>query len=305
MQRPPPISQFVHYPVTGGLAVLTIIATLASMNGHSIDALTMNYLAFHGEPWRLVTSIFPHGGIIHILFNLLWLWSLGTVIEQHFGHLRMAILCLILAVGSSAAQYAFEAGGIGLSGVVYGLWGFLWMLGRYEPRWRDVVDQQTNNLFIGWFFLCIVLTLVNVWHIANVAHGSGALFGALIGISIVRPLSRQRIAAAALVLLLAAAFVAATIGRPLVNFSKDGGDDLAVLGYQAIQRNDYPAAIHFYQLATSMHRTDADWWNNLAYAYHMSGNETKAAECFAIAQKMGYLPKQSSNSKSNSASDKQ
>ena len=97
MRPPPPLSKLPLFPVTGGIALLSIVVTGASMMDHSIRPLEMNYLAFHGQPWRLITSAFPHGGLIHLFFNIYWMWALGSAVDARFGHVRTALLYALLA----------------------------------------------------------------------------------------------------------------------------------------------------------------------------------------------------------------
>src|SRR5262249_35919136 len=137
-----------------------------------------------GELWRLITSIFPHGGILHLVFNVYWLWVFGTLIEEIYGHLKTAALIVLVAAVSSAMEFAFASGGIGLSGVGYGLFGLLWALSRNDQRFVDAIDRRTVELFVGWFFFCIIATLTKIMPIANIAHGSGAVLGILTGLAI-------------------------------------------------------------------------------------------------------------------------
>lgn len=117
----------------------------------------------------------------------MWLWIFGTLIEETFGHLKTAVLILLFAVGSSAWEFGLAIGGVGLSGVGYGLFGLIWMLSRYDKRFRDAIDRRTVQLFIGWFFFCIIATVTNIMPVANVAHGTGAILGILTGLAIARP----------------------------------------------------------------------------------------------------------------------
>ena len=75
----------------------------------------------------------------------------------------------------NTAEQALFYGGVGLSGVVYGLFGLLWVLSRRDSRFRDAMDRQTVQLMVAWFFLCIVLTITGAWKVANVAHGAGCV----------------------------------------------------------------------------------------------------------------------------------
>jgi len=219
MLQPPSPKSLLHYPITGGVSLLAILVSGVRMAGHEIPLLYLDDTWWQGQPWRLVTSALPHGGIFHLLFNLYWLWTFGTLVEQRFGELKTLGMFVLFAAGSGAAEYAFLAGGIGLSGVVYGLFGFLWILTRRDPRFRNVIDQHTRRLFVGWFFLCILLTIVGIMLIANIAHGMGAVLGVMLGEAVAGRRSRRRWARLAIVATAALCGVLASVARPYVNLS--------------------------------------------------------------------------------------
>jgi len=79
--------------------------------------------------WRLVSPIFLHFGVLHIVFNSLWVWEFGKRTESVLGHLNQAGLILAIALVSNGVQYLASGPSIfgGLSGVVYGLLGFAWV----------------------------------------------------------------------------------------------------------------------------------------------------------------------------------
>jgi rhomboid protease GlpG len=80
-----------------------------------------------GEVWRLVTPIFLHGGLLHLLFNMLWLYQLGGQIEAQESSRSVAIMVLVFASICNTAQYLVSGPlFVGMSGVVYGLLGYLW-----------------------------------------------------------------------------------------------------------------------------------------------------------------------------------
>src|SRR5262249_30799680 len=66
----------------------------------------------------------------------------------------------------------------GMSGVVYGLFGYVWMKSRYEPGLGLAMSPNTVFIMVGWFFLCLFGA---VGAVANVAHGVGLLAGMAIG----------------------------------------------------------------------------------------------------------------------------
>jgi GlpG protein len=137
-----------------------------------------------GEVWRLITPIFAHGSVMHILFNMMWLVQLGRFIESRFGAARLLALIMIIGVGSNLAEYLWKQPNFGgMSGVNYGLFGFLWMKGKFgrDQNWQ--LPTQTVQLMLMWMVLCYTGML---GPIANAAHTVGLLIGALWGIGSAR-----------------------------------------------------------------------------------------------------------------------
>ncbi len=125
--------------------------------------------------WRLFTPIFIHFGIIHLGFNMLWLWDLGNMVEDRKGTLFFALFILIVSGSSNWAQYLVSSPGFGgMSGVVYGLLGYIWMKGKYDPASGLSLHKTTVAMMIGWYFLCLSGL---VGHIANMAHTVGLVVG--------------------------------------------------------------------------------------------------------------------------------
>ena len=132
-----------------------------------------------GEVWRLVTPIFVHMTITHIFFNMLWLQSLGAMIESQRGTGRFLGMVLLIAVTSNLAQYALKSPNFGgMSGVVFGLFGYVWMKSRYEPDSGMFIDQNSVMWMIAWLVIC---TMGWVGPVANTAHAVGLAVGMLLG----------------------------------------------------------------------------------------------------------------------------
>ena len=86
-----------------------------------------------GEWWRLITAGFLHAGLMHLLFNCLALYTLGTPFEALYGRTRYAILLLISLMAGSYASITFNAENqvsVGASGAIFGLFGALLVVGR-------------------------------------------------------------------------------------------------------------------------------------------------------------------------------
>jgi GlpG protein len=132
-----------------------------------------------GEVWRLVTPIFVHFGFLHLLFNMMMLRNLGGVIEAKFGPAYFTGLVVFLAVGSNLAQLAWSTPNFGgMSGVDYGLFGFLWIRGKCDRFATWSVPRGTVQMMLAWFFLCVLNIFPGV---ANAAHAGGLGLGMLWG----------------------------------------------------------------------------------------------------------------------------
>jgi len=144
-----------------------------------------------GQIWRLFTPMFIHFGVIHLLFNMLWLRDLGTMVEKRQNTWILALLVLVIAAASNLAQYAVSGPSFGgMSGVVYGLLGYIWIRGKYDPFSGLFLHQQTVIMMIGWFFLCLSGLIGNI---ANTAHGVGLVIGIVWGFITARLAKRKYI----------------------------------------------------------------------------------------------------------------
>jgi GlpG protein len=151
----------------------------------------------HGQVWRLVTPMFIHITIWHLFFNMWWLYVLGGAIEWRRGRYRYLALILSLSVASNLAQYFLGNLGEGeslaslprspnfggMSGVVYGLLGYVWMKTRFQPEMGLRIDNTNIILMMVWLFLCMTPAshILIGSRVANVAHVAGLLMGMLIG----------------------------------------------------------------------------------------------------------------------------
>lgn len=129
----------------------------------------------HGQLWRLASPIFLHFNILHLFFNMLWLLDLGSMIETRCGKGFFVTLTLVVAVVSNMAQYVFSGPAFGgMSGVVYGLLGYVWLRGRFDPGSGLALHPHTVIMMLIWFFFCFTGFAGNV---ANYTHAAGLLTG--------------------------------------------------------------------------------------------------------------------------------
>ncbi|MFM9919423.1 rhomboid family intramembrane serine protease [Lacisediminihabitans sp. H27-G8] len=137
------------------------------------------------EPWRMLTSLFVHGSIIHILFNMYSLFVLGPELERLVGRWRFLALFLLSGFGGSVAVLLSSPGSavIGASGAIFGLFGAYFVIARHlGGNSRQLIIVIVINLVIGFI----------VPGIAWQAHVGGLLVGALVAFVLVRTRERSR-----------------------------------------------------------------------------------------------------------------
>jgi len=152
-----------------------------AVDGPGLAALD---LISQGQLWRLVTPIFLHGDVIHILFNAMMCYQLGGVIEARKGAVYFLLLLLGLALFSNLCQALLPAalGGHpffgGLSGVLYGFFGYRLAKMRLDPADGFYLPTSTVYILLGWLVICIMGIMP---HVANAAHVGGLIAGLLAG----------------------------------------------------------------------------------------------------------------------------
>lgn len=134
-----------------------------------------------GAYWRLLTAMFLHGGVLHILFNGFSLFSIGPMVERFFGTTRFLGLYFISGLAGSVASYAFSPNlSVGASGAIFGLVGGLAAFFYVSRKtFGEMARQQLGSL--------ITVIMLNLFigfsggNIDNFAHMGGLVGGALLG----------------------------------------------------------------------------------------------------------------------------
>lgn len=184
-------------PVTFGVMAVTLMVALLTELGRQPEGL-LPQLMFagpdgtpwwqSGELWRLVSPMLLHFGIWHVLFNLISFYRLAPLLENRSGSGWLLAFVLATGVAGNLAQgLAVGPSFGGLSGVNYGLFGFLWLRGKFAPEEGLGVSQDTIIWMCGWHVMCLVGIVADV---ANWAHWGGLVVGMLWGLA--GPLWRQR-----------------------------------------------------------------------------------------------------------------
>ncbi len=137
-------------------------------------------LLHSGEIWRLVTPALLHLSFIHIAFNLFAFHNLGRAVEYIRGTGRFVTLCLLVAVGSAVVQIFWSGWNFGgISGVIFGLVGYIWIKGKTSPQHGLGMTQRGIGMAFLWLFLCMAGALGD--NIANGAHVGGLIVGMILG----------------------------------------------------------------------------------------------------------------------------
>ena len=129
---------------------------------------------------KMLSPMLLHGGLVHLAFNMMWLWELGKRIEAVQASWAMFILVLTLGLISNTAQYLFGGGSNfgGMSGVVYGLFGYIWMWQLFDPAKHLALPMA---LIVFMLLSLLVITALDLERIANTAHVAGLLAGVVYG----------------------------------------------------------------------------------------------------------------------------
>ena len=130
---------------------------------------------FH-QPWRLIGPALFHFSWLHITFDTMWWWQLGGDVEKKLGKGTLFNVFIITAIASNLGQYLVSGANFGgLSGVVYGLVGFMWWLGWLAPEKEVSLTKPLVVILLLWMLLGFAEILpINM---ANTAHLMGLLSG--------------------------------------------------------------------------------------------------------------------------------
>lgn len=138
---------------------------------------------FSGKQWGLITNSFVHFEFGHLLINLLGTFLLATYIERRIGFWKLFLFGLTASFITSAYQLTFSNdAGIGLSGVNYSMFGFIFGKTFFDRKFK--IPNQRIILFsmLVFIVLCEIMNQLNLWNVATIALVSGFIFGVLIAL---------------------------------------------------------------------------------------------------------------------------
>jgi rhomboid protease GluP len=153
------------------------LLSLFSPSGPALVALgaTGAYAVDAGRWWTLITAIYLHGGVLHILFNLLWIRQLGPAVEEVYGPARLVVI--FTAAGAAGFVLSTLVGHwltVGASGSIFGLLGALVAYGyRRGGTFGSLILRQYGQFALILF----VFGLLPGTSIDNWAHAGGFVGG--------------------------------------------------------------------------------------------------------------------------------
>jgi GlpG protein len=193
------LSVFAQSPVSISLIVLCILVAVVSSLGSQPQRVAYLFfpllstagladllmsIASVGDLFRSFTPMLLHFGELHLVFNMVWLWYFGRQLEGT--HPRWLFVCLILGCSfvGNVTQYLYSGYNNfgGMSGVIYGLVGYAWLIHNFMPRSNLLI---TSNVFVVFVIALIVMELVASSWIASAAHVGGLISGLVFGVMVV------------------------------------------------------------------------------------------------------------------------
>lgn len=133
----------------------------------------------HGQGWRLVTSMFLHGGLLHIMFNMFALWQVGRLVERMFGSGRFISLYMIAGVCGSLASVLWNphVNSVGASGAIFGIiGGLLAFIRRPYSGVPPIIVKELRGSLSGFLMFNIAAGFIYP-HTDNAAHIGGLVGG--------------------------------------------------------------------------------------------------------------------------------
>ena len=186
---------FRRCPITWSLIIAcAAVAVLSRLGGDTYsvrmlfypllpeDSMIQLFLAIDSvsEAIRTLTPMLLHFGELHLIFNMLWLWYFGRQLEKLQPWWVFAILITVTSFVGNTAQYwylGYNNFG-GMSGVVYGLVGYAWMIVHFIPRTGLML---TNNMFVIFIVALFLMEFFASSMIATAAHAGGLISGIALG----------------------------------------------------------------------------------------------------------------------------
>jgi GlpG protein len=192
----PKIQEAENASIWGGVS-LTLFSYITGVPISPHPSLSLHFFCekiHQGEVWRLFTPALLHGSLLHLLFNITWLYILGKQIELHIGGCRYVFFILVPGIITNAAQYVMSGFAfLGFSGILFAMASFIATRQRLFPEEGFFIEKSLYTFLKGtvWFFAALSLIIFAIecyvkhpifsLGLANAAHITGLLSGICLG----------------------------------------------------------------------------------------------------------------------------
>lgn len=163
--------------ITYALIIINVLVFILSVFNDSIlpmFAVNRELIVNFGQYYRLITGMFLHGSILHLLFNMYALYIIGMQLESFLGKAKYLIVYLLSGIGASMLSIFFSNSfSVGASGAIFGLMGALLYFGYHYRVYLDsVVKSQIIPLIVLNLILGFTLSGIDNWaHIGGLVSG--------------------------------------------------------------------------------------------------------------------------------------
>lgn len=179
-----------YYPIVSTIIAINIfvyVISIIPILGDIVFYFGMHVNGFiaDGEWWRIITSIFLHGGLFHLLFNMFALFLFGPELESISGKIRFITIYVLAGIFGNIATFVFEHAGyasVGASGAIYGIFGAFAALVYYT---RNTMPQL-KQIILPIIVIGIIMTFLQP-NINYFAHIGGLVTGFLLGLAYFSP----------------------------------------------------------------------------------------------------------------------
>jgi rhomboid protease GluP len=181
-----PIATYGLIGVTSAISLFVLVSSPEVGDALALDKIAV----LGGEWWRLLTAVFVHGSILHLIFNMYALFIVGPIVEAMYGRPLYLTFYLLCGLAGSIASFLFLANpSVGASGAIFGMFGLL-AVSTYVHK--PALGRQARAL-TGQIVMLIVINLVIGFgvggvfgaQIDNAAHIGGLIAGAWLGLTVV------------------------------------------------------------------------------------------------------------------------
>jgi rhomboid protease GluP len=183
------------YPVVSTLLAINLIVYILSVLPSIGDQIIGYGLAFNaaiaaGEWWRLITAVFLHGGITHIIFNMFSLFVFAPELEKMVGRGKFLLIYFAAGIGGNILTFVLQDSfyaSLGASGAIFGVFGaYLGLVAHTRNR-----IPQLKQVILPIVIVSIVMTFLSS-NINITAHLGGMAIGFILGYIIFRPKTKIR-----------------------------------------------------------------------------------------------------------------